>query len=209
MVGALAALVWLVWFSPVLTARYVEVDGLEGKDRETALAAAAVGSDTPLAQVDTAAIADRVRENPVVKSVDVQRSWPRTLVIAAVARQPFLVLKNPHGELQVVDEEGVVFRTVHTAPDGLPKVTVAEGSTSIDALPAAIEAFQTLPEDLRAQATHMTLTSATSVAFDLGDVRVVWGGTGEGERKVAVLRILLNTGPDLIDVSAPNSPVTR
>jgi len=38
---------------------------------------------------------------------------------------------------------------------------------------------------------------------------VTWGGADQPELKVKVLRTLMQTHPAAIDVSAPDSPVTR
>jgi cell division protein FtsQ len=38
---------------------------------------------------------------------------------------------------------------------------------------------------------------------------VVWGGGEDSERKVAILTVLLRTPAKVIDVSAPDTPVTR
>ena len=53
------------------------------------------------------------------------------------------------------------------------------------------------------------MTSADLVTLQLGDVSVVWGGLADGSKKLTVLRALLPTHPAVIDVSAPDTPVTR
>ena len=47
------------------------------------------------------------------------------------------------------------------------------------------------------------------MSFTLGEVDVIWGGAAEAERKLRILQVLLPTAPDVIDVSAPDTPVTR
>ena len=53
------------------------------------------------------------------------------------------------------------------------------------------------------------MSTANLVSFTLGGVDVVWGGADEAERKLAILQALLPTKPGVIDVSAPDTPVTR
>jgi cell division protein FtsQ len=78
-----------------------------------------------------------------------------------------------------------------------------------DALLAALTVVRALPEDLERQVSSVTVSSAELVTFTLGPRTVVWGG-GEGtDRKVAILRALLRTGASVVDVSAPDTPVTR
>ena len=53
------------------------------------------------------------------------------------------------------------------------------------------------------------MSSADLVTFTLGSRTVVWGSGEESTRKVAILRALLRTKAKVIDVSAPDTPVTR
>ena len=55
----------------------------------------------------------------------------------------------------------------------------------------------------------MRVSSANLVTFTLGKRTVVWGGGEESVRKVAILEALLPTKAKVIDVSAPDTPVTR
>ena len=68
-----------------------------------------------------------------------------------------------------------------------------------------------LPADQRATVSAITVSSASMVTFALGEVEVVWGGRGSEEKKGKVLQVLLKTtpAPKVIDVSAPDTPVTR
>ena len=53
------------------------------------------------------------------------------------------------------------------------------------------------------------MSSASLVTFALGNRTVVWGSGEASVRKVAILTALLPTQAKVIDVSAPDSPVTR
>ena len=53
------------------------------------------------------------------------------------------------------------------------------------------------------------VSSANLVTFTLGPRTVVWGGGEDSARKVAILTALLRTKAKVIDVSAPDTPVTR
>jgi cell division septal protein FtsQ len=76
---------WL-YGTQVLAVRQVEVTGSVLVPPEQVQAVAAVVLGTPLARVDTAAVAARVRSLPSVAAVDVSRSWPHTLVIEVTER---------------------------------------------------------------------------------------------------------------------------
>ncbi len=209
-VAVAAVLGWVVGFSPVLAVRHVEVVGVPATEAAAIKAMARVPLGEPLARVDGDAVAARVAERATVADVSIERSWPGTLVIHASPRQPFLVLKNPQGQLQVVDETGVAYAQVSSPPRGVPTVNAAtEAALSRDALSAAVSVLKVLPATVQKRVTNVTVSSANQVSLRIGRTAVVWGGSEESERKVAIMTALLKGSPTLIDVSAPSTPVTR
>lgn len=208
--GVLGGLVWLVWFSTVLTTRTVSVTGVPEAEQKAIVEVAKVPMGQPLVRVDTDAITDRVRDRITVAEARTTRSWPHTITIDVRPRVAALVLKNPEGQLEVVDATGVKFGAVETAPSGIPVVTAesAEGAER-DALKAALSLVRALPRDLSDQVGTITVSSANLVTFTIGEVAVTWGGADEPQRKVEILRALLKTGPTEVDVSAPDTPTTR
>lgn len=203
-------LVWLTFWSPVLAVRSVEVTGVTGADRAAVTGLVRIPTGTPLARVDLEAVEERVRSRRTIAEVSVERGWPSTLRVRAVPRQPALVLKNPQGQLEVVDATGLSYATVTTPPPGVPVVTAASSKgTTKEALEAALSMVHTLPPNLADQVGSITLSTANLVSFTLGDVKVVWGGADEADRKLAIVTALLPTEPEVIDVSAPDTPVTR
>lgn len=208
--GLVGGLVWLAFWSPVLAVRSVEVTGVTGADRTAVAGLVRVPTGTPLARVDLEAVEDRVRGRRTIAEVSVERGWPTTLRVRAVPRRPALVLKNPQGQLEVVDATGLSYDTVTTAPAGVPVVSAASSKgTTREALEAALSMIHTLPPDLAGQVAAIEVSTANLVSFTLGGVEVVWGGADRADRKLAILRALLPTAPDVIDVSAPDTPVTR
>jgi cell division protein FtsQ len=206
----LAGLVWLVAFSPVLAVRAVEVVGVPSAEVAPITRLAAVPMGTPMVRVDDEAIADRVRQLATLANVSIERSWPSTLVIHASPRVPVLVVKNPKGQLHVVDSRGVAYAQVRTAPKGVPMVDAAsDAALSKDALLAAVDVVEVLPPALQRQTTKVTVSGANLVTLRVRGTTVVWGGVGQPEKKLTVMSALLKTRPKLIDVSAPDTPVTR
>ena len=205
-----AGLAWVVGWSQLLGVRTIEVVGVTGEEATAVAELVAVPLGTPLARVDTAAVSTRVRERITVAEVSVRRSWPSTLSVEVVPRAAALVVKNPQGRLEVVDSEGVAFREVAKAPAGVPLVT-ATGSkgTTREALQSSLALLDALPADLAKDVRAVTVSSADLVTFTLGKRTVVWGSGEESPRKVAILRALLTTKAKVIDVSAPDTPVTR
>ena len=72
---------------------------------------------TPLARVDTDAVAARVGALPPVASVEVSRSWPGTLVIDVTERSPVAAVATPTGFV-LLDAAGVVVPDRRGAPAG-------------------------------------------------------------------------------------------
>ena len=206
----LAGGVWLVEFSPVLVARSVLVGGVPQGSLADITRRAAVPMGTPLARLDTAAIARRVIATGTLANVTVSRSWPSTVVISASPRVPVLAVKNPQGEVQVVDAQGIAFATVSSPPKGVPVINTVEIPPSKDSLRAAIAVLEALSSVQRSSVTGVTVSGANMVTLKLGAVTVVWGGASEPELKVKVMTTLLTQkGVGMIDVSAPRTPVTR
>lgn len=203
-------LVWVVAFSPVLAVRKVDVVGVPESEVGPIRALAAVRLGEPLARVDQDLVAARVAERATVADVSIERSWPSTLVIHASPRVPFLVVKNPQGQLKVVDEEGVAYAQVSRAPKNVPVVDAAsDEALSRDALAAAVSVVRVLPASMQHRVGKVTVSSANLVTLTIGRTTVVWGGVNEPERKLAIMTALLKGSPKVVDVSAPDTPVTR
>lgn len=206
----LAGGVWLVELSPLLAARSVRVEGVPRGMVADITRRAAFTMGTPLARVDTAEVARRVIASARLAEVTVSRSWPSTLVISASPRVPVLAVRNPKGQVQVVDSEGVAYATVGSSPKGVPLIDTVENPPSKDSLRAGIAVLQALSASQRARVSNVTVSGANLVTLKLRGVTVVWGGAPEPELKVKVMTALLRVkGVHLIDVSAPRTPVTR
>ena len=201
---------WVTGWTDLLGVHAVVVTGVAGEEADEVRALVDVPPGTPLVRVDTAAVEESVRGKVTVAEVSVRRSWPRTLEVDVVPRSAAVVVKDPQGRLRVVDATGVAFGTVRTAPKGVPLVTAAGAAgTSPEAMKTALAFLEALPDDLEAKVTAVTVSSANLVTFRMGGRTVIWGGETEGDLKVRVLRALLTTKAKVIDVSAPNTPVTR
>lgn len=209
-VTVVAVLVWVLGWSSILGVSKVEVSGATGAEASAVAELVDVPIGTPLARVDTDAAAARVRERITDAEVSVRRAWPSTLAVDIVLRTPAIVVKNPQGQLEVVDAEGIAFGVVKAAPKGVPVVTAvgARGATR-EAMQSALALLNALPSDLSSQVSGITVSSANLVTFTLGKRTVVWGSGADSERKVAILMALLPTKAKVIDVSAPETPVTR
>lgn len=203
---------WLVGFSSVLTVTHVRVEGVSGPEA-TALSDIGKGwIGTPLARVDTGSVARQARSQRAIAEASASRSWPHTLVIRAVHRTPALILQNPNGQLEVVDASGMGYEEVTSAPAGVPLVR-ATGIAEVDddALQAALSLVRALPPALNDDVSDITVSPGDEVSFKRGSTQVVWGDAGDPELKVRIIAALLKAKPTphLIDVSAPETPVSK
>jgi cell division protein FtsQ len=200
-------LVYLVAFSPVLAARTVAVSGTRVLTKQDVLAAAGVAAGTPLARVDTGAVASRVAGLPPVAEVTVVRGWPDTVQIAVTERKPRLSIPAASGYL-IADGAGVVFEAVKEAPSGL--VLVNAPATNRALLADVGTVFSALSTDTAAKVSRMEADTTDSIVLRLSDgSRVIWGSAEQSQLKGQVLDDLLPLGGQVFDVSAPAFPTRR
>ena len=118
-----------------------------------------------------------------------------------------------------MDAQGATYESVSKVPAGVPLVDTTSSTPDPQGLRAAIGVLDLLPAAQRTSVSRVTVTSADLVTFQLANpaaagkgpatVTVVWGGAAAPAKKLAVLSALLPTAPAVIDVSAPDTPVTR
>lgn len=199
---------WLVWFSPVLAVKGVDVAGTRLLSTEQVRRAAAVPEGEPLARVDLARVLARVEALAEVSSADVTRSWPDAVRIDVVERVSVAVV-DLGGRLRGMDDEGVVFQEFGKVPVDLPRVQTT-GTASPEALREAAGVVGALPDDLARRVEHVEVGTVDQISLVLRDGRqVVWGSAEQADLKARVLEALLQQRARVYDVSVPASPVTR
>jgi cell division protein FtsQ len=211
LVGALV--VWLGWFSTIVVVKQVEVRGVPAAQAAAIRMAAAVPMGVPLMRVDTAQVLERLERDRTLRDIRVSRELPDTIVVTGTPRVAVLALRNTKGEVEVVDADGVVFRTVASPPGDVPLVTAGSELVTVSGLRAALQALAALKPALRDDVSGVTVTAADYVTFTLrvtsGTRTVIWGGLGDAQTKARLVEILAGEPGRTIDVSVPESPVTR
>ena len=208
-VPILAALGWLLWFSPWLAVTQVQVTVSSAPEIAGPLSAdevravAAVETGTPLLRVDTDAIQARVAALPSVESAAVSRSWPDAIIIDVVRRTPVALVVSTGG-YDVVDASGAVIRTVPGIEEGVPVVRA-----SGDGVGAAVAVARELPEEIRRRVVGIEASTRNDVTLILKNgAEVMWGSAEEGDFKAEVLLVLLKVDARYYDVSSPGVPAT-
>ena len=200
---------WLVGFSSVFGVHTVVVTGERRLTEQQVLAAAKVGSGTPLLQLDTAAIRSRVEALPDIASATVTTSFPSTVRISVTERVPVGVVKRG-GQYALVDRTGDQFRTTKARPEHLPLLVVPQGTDARTTGGAVATVAAALPTRLLARIESVQALDPRAITLVLHDGRVVqWGDADRSGLKAKVLLALVSRPSTQIDVSDPEQPVTR
>lgn len=207
LVGAVA-LGLLLYFTPLMSVREVAVDGIQAVPRDDVLNAMGVRKGSPLLQVDTDVVADRVAAIRRVASVRVQREYPSTLRITIVERVPVAVKDFPDGS-HLYDRDGVDFATA-PPPPGLPYFDVDNPGPSDPSTKAALQVLTALQPQVAGQVSRIEARSVASITLTLADGRVVvWGTTDRTQEKADKLTALLTQPGHTFDVSSPDLPTVK
>jgi cell division protein FtsQ len=197
-------LVWLVYGTSVLGVRDVRVVGARTLSAFEIEQAAAVPARAPLARVDLDAIRNRVQALAPVDRAVVSRSWPSTVVVDVVEREP--VAAVPSGkDFVLVDDDGVAYRTVGRAPRGLPVAKLAAPAPADVNTRAALTVLSAISPELRGQLVAISVAAPARIQLELRRGRtVIWGDDTASDTKSQVATALLRGKGDVIDVSAPS-----
>jgi cell division protein FtsQ len=206
--AASVALALVLYFTPAMAARSVVVVGVGAVTREEVLDAAQVRLGTPLLQIDTDEVADRVAGIRRVASARVQREYPSTLRISIVERIPIVVKDFADGP-HLFDRDGVDFATA-PPPPGLPYIDVESPGPADPPTQAALQVMTALRPEVVAQVSRVAAPSVSSVTLTLTDGRtVVWGTTDRTGEKAEKLAALLTQPGRVYDVSSPDLPTVK
>jgi cell division protein FtsQ len=198
----------VLYFTPAMSARNIVVTGTGAVSREEVLDAAQVRPGTPLLQINTNQVADRVAAIRRVASARVQRQYPSALRITIVERVPVVVKDFPDGP-HLFDRDGVDFATA-PPPPALPYIDVANPGPSDPATKAAVQVLLALRPEVAGQVGRIAAPSVSSITLTLSDGRVViWGSTDRAEEKADKLAALLTQPGRTYDVSSPDLPTVK
>lgn len=211
-VVVLALVAWVALASPLFALRMSEirVSG-SGGQLSPASVAKVIGDQEgrSLLLIDVAKQAKRVDKAFVrVRSVTIEREWPRGLNVMVTMRVPVAVLKTAKG-YQILDGDAVVLETRSSQPAGL---AVIESSGKINSVQvqSITTAMGALDESVRSQVVSASATESGYVSFKLSSgASVIWGDNDRPALKARVLKTLLSIQASVYDVSYPLNPTTK
>ena len=202
------ALGLVLYFTPAMSARSIIVVGTGAVSRDEVLGAAQVRLGTPLLQIDTDGVADRVAAIRRVASARVQRQYPSALRITVVERVPVVVKDFPDGP-HLYDRDGVDFATA-PPPPALPYLDVDNPGPTDPATKAALAVLTALRPEIVAQVGRIAAPSVASITLTLADGRtVIWGTNERTDEKAQKLAALLTQPGHVYDVSSPDLPTVK
>jgi cell division protein FtsQ len=198
----------LLYFTPIMSARNIVVIGLGAVTQDEVIGAAAIKPGTPLLQVDTDAVAERVAAIRRVASARVQRQYPSTLRITVNERAPVVVKDYPDGP-HLFDKDGVDFATA-PPPAGVPYLDADNPGPRDAPTKAALQVMTALRPEVAGQVGRIAAPSVAAITLTLTDGRtVVWGTTDRTEEKALKLGALLTQPGQTYDVSSPDLPTVK
>jgi cell division protein FtsQ len=198
----------VLYFTPIMSARNIVVTGLGAVTQDEVISAAAVPPGTPLLQVNTDTVAERVAAIRRVASARVQRQYPSTLRVTVIERLPIVVKDYPDGP-HLFDKDGVDFASA-PRPPGVPYLDAEQPGPSDPPTKAALQVMTALRPEVAGQIGRIAAPSVAAITLTLTDGRVVvWGTTDRTEEKALKLAALLTQPGQTYDVSSPDLPTVK
>ena len=198
---------WLVWFSSVLAATEVKVNGLSLLTEQQVTDAAAVELGGPLAAQDVDAIRGRVAALAPVAEVRVERHFPHTIEITVTERTLAYVWMD-EDVARWVDSNGIVFHEGGETTQEIVRANIAAPDQRL--LKDVATVVSAVAPVLGDRITLLQASAVDRIEIQLSDGdTVVWGSAEQSHVKAQVLSVLLSQDASVYDVSAPHAPTTR
>lgn len=218
-IAAVAALMSVLVFTPVLAVRTITVEGTKMLTPEQVQSALAPLQGKPLPLVGPTDVSRLLTPIVQIKSVQSRAVPPNTLLVTVVERVPVALVKQSSG-FSVVDGDGVeIATTKDQSAYPIPVIDPQGMHMSHDTVLAVTGVLSALPPDVLGQLATASAESVDSVQLKLSNGKtVVWGNTQDRDLKAKVLQALMKNAENppkgqapvsVFDVSTPRHPVTR
>ena len=194
-----------------LTVSDIRVEGRETTDRETILAALAVGPSAPILAVSPTRAKDRLEALPWVRTALIERRLPGTIYVRLVDRKP-LALWQHGGKIELIDHEGDVIPIARL--DRFAKLPMVVGEGAERHAAELLEMLASEPElDTRVTAAirvgdrrwNIRIDNAIDVLLPADGAANAWSQLARLERSSAILKREVLT----IDLRLPDRLVLR
>ncbi|WP_288922687.1 cell division protein FtsQ/DivIB [uncultured Bifidobacterium sp.] len=220
--AAVAALVWLLFFSPVfrLETGGIQVSGgNEWVSEEQIMQIAGKQTGKSLLLVSSDDVIDQLDDIPGVTEAKVSKQFPNRLRVTVRAQRPAAMLRASDGSMTAVDSEGRVLNSVgNVSVEGIPVVDVGDVDQGLSdqAVHETLSILGRLDESMRQRISSVSAQTKDSITtvLDGGNYTIVWGDSSDLKLKKAVVDKIIND-PNVIgdkhqvDVSAPLRPIIK
>lgn len=208
LVAVLAAAIWaVVYFTPLLALKHVEVKGVTRLADDDVVAAAGVQTGIPLAQVNTHDAAAGVASLTWVKSATASRSWPSTLALSVEENVPVAFIQDSAGT-HLIDAEGREF-AVDPPPESAVELTGA-AATDEAARKGAVVIAAHLSEPTRNAVESIEARGKYDFVLHLKEGRtVVWGASEDNENKALAVDTVMQREGQEFNVTNPQQITSR
>ncbi|MDH2455944.1 FtsQ-type POTRA domain-containing protein [Corynebacterium bovis] len=197
----------VLYLSPLLAVRTIEVDGVSHLDPAQVEQSTGVRRGQNMLRVDTGAAARDVAALPWVEKVTVARSWPSTVTVHVTEHTPTAVVEDG-GDPVVLDADGVPFLRGET-PEGVVRMTEVDPRDT-KALAAGARAVAALPPEVRSQLERVEVRNAENIRMVFPEGRdVYWGSAERAADKAEATRVVLLREGAHWNVSDPRQPSVR
>lgn len=211
---AAALFVGLVFFSPLLATRAIDVEGARLTDPQNVEDALQRFEGVPLTRIFKDEVREAVGNVPQVKSVDVILKPPHTITVELHERVGVATVQEGQ-DLILVDSQGKQLSTY--GQQDRPDVPMIEGGRDVlstDKFAAISNVLASLPASVLSQLDTAAAPSESAVELTFADGRkAIWGDSSNSELKAQVLAALVNdedtAGGSEYDVSAPLHPTIK
>lgn len=212
-VAALALFVGIGTFTPVMSVRQIEIAGASRVDVQQLQNSLSRFEGEPIALVSSSAVAKVLQDFTLIESYAIEVRPPKTLYVQIVERTPVIVVAEGDTFLQY-DAAGVLLAQGADPVAGLPVAQGQVRNVQSKSFAAAAKVLRNVPAELRSQFVEVSALSPQSIQFTLASgAQIVWGDTGDTQRKAVVLQTMMNAlagrGFTLLDVSSPGAPVFK
>lgn len=213
-VAAVALVMALLWFSPLLAVKNINVHGTKLATSQSVRDRLEPLKGTPLPQVSSDRVLGLLKDDPTVQDVVVQAQTPATLDVQVIEYVPVAVMRDGKSENLVASDGHSLVPATEKNSEALPVIEMSAGKQDPEVFEAITTVLGELRAEVRGELSSATARTIDSVQLKLNDGRtIIWGSSDDGVKKAAVLEALLTVDPaesgNTIDVSSPEHPVTK
>ncbi len=202
--------------SPLISARSVTITGAEHTTRAEILAVSGLGHDPPLVDINSLAAAHAIERLPWIKTASVRVSFPSSVRVLVTERRPVAVVPLRSGGVALVDVTGRVLADSSRRPTGMISLRGLAGLPGpggvVRGADGLLSTAAALPADLVSRIAALRLQPGLGIVADLHlGPRVILGSTADLSAKLVALATIVSEvslkGMATIDLRAPSDPV--